>query len=265
MQHMRVDLPLLKAKRGWDDNHPTWLREWRAQWVNDASALFYAFAEPRNVHNLPEEKLRGRGWVHVLGWDLGFRDDMAKVVWAFHPDDACLYEAFSWKEPGASLEKCNALDEELHRRFNVCARVADTGGGGAMLVEEHSRRWPGHSYEAAKKTEKYAHVVLFNDDMRCGRVKVREGSPLHQEMATLPKDPDWPDEKAPREDPRFPNHCCDAGLYGWRRAYHFTHEHQEEKPAPGTPEAHEAEAKRMEERAVSEWQEEQDRPWWERG
>jgi hypothetical protein len=44
-------------------------------------------------------------------------------------------------------------------------------------------------------------------------------------MVQLPTDPDWPDpekpERPPSEDPRFPNHCCDAGLYAFRAAWHY--------------------------------------------
>lgn len=264
MQHMREDLPKLKAKRGWTDDSPTYRREWLAQWVNDSEALFYAFDETRNLHQHPEEYFRGPKWRHVLGWDLGKRDDMAKVVWAFREDDPCLYEAFSWSKPGASLDECAKIDKELDQRFNIGWRVADTGGGGAMLVDEYARRWPGAAYEAAKKTEKYAHVVLFNDGLRSGHVKLRDGSQLHLEMSTLPKDPDWPDEKAPREDPRFPNHCSDAGLYGWRRAYHFLHQPEEERPKPGTPAAYEAQAKAMEAADVQQANEAAEQPWWER-
>lgn len=263
LPHAAEELKALQVRRGWDDNHPTYLREWLARWVSDSGALFYAFDESRNLHHLPEEKLRGPGWVHVLGWDLGHRDDMGKVVLAFHPDSPDIFEAFSWKKPGAGLDECASIDEELHRRFNIIARVADTGGGGAMFVAEHARRWPGHFYEAAKKTEKYAHVLLLNDDLRAGRLKLREGSPLHQEMSTLPKDPDWPDEKVPREDPRFPNHCCDPALYAWRRAYHFFHEKEEVRPPPGSPEAHEAEAVRMEQAELRAFEQQSSQPWWE--
>lgn len=265
MQHMREDLPALKAKRGWDDKHPTYLREWLAQWVSDNSALFYAFDETRNLHTRPEAELRGPGWVHVLGWDLGSggaNDPMAKVVWAFHPDDPCLYEAFSWKDT-ALLEECNAVDRDLDKRFNLVGRVADTGGGGKLFVQQYARRFPGFPYEAAKKTEKYEHVILFNDDLKSSRIKLREGSELHQEMSTLPKDPDVAEELSAKEDSRFPNHCCDSGLYGWRRGFHFLHTPEEDAPPPGTPAAFEAEAKRMEEQHVAEHQQQAEQPWWE--
>src|SRR5690606_29067747 len=36
-----------KQEAGWDDDHPTWLREYRAKWVPDDSALVYAYARAK--------------------------------------------------------------------------------------------------------------------------------------------------------------------------------------------------------------------------
>jgi hypothetical protein len=261
--HAAEELARLKSKRGWTDEHPTYRREWLAQWVNDEGALFYAFHPDRNLHRRLERDLLGPGWIHVLGWDLGLRDDMAKVVWAFHAEERLLLEAFSWKEPGALLETCAALDADLFKRFNIVAQVADTGGGGALFVAEHSDRHPElPTYEAAKKPQKYEHVRLFNDELRSGRIQLREGSPLHAEMSVLPKDPDWPDEKVPREDPRFANHCCDAGLYAFRRAYPHLLEKPAAPPKAGSRELAEAEERRMEEQLIERVGSQQ-RDWWE--
>jgi len=119
-----------------------------------------------------------------------------------------------------------------------------------MYVEEIAMR-TGRQFEAAKKTEKYAHVRLFNDDLLSGFVKVQRGSPLEQELMTLPRDPDWPDpakpDAPPKEDSRFPNHCADASLYSYRRCWHYLHTDEVKKPQVGTKPWFDAEAKRMEE------------------
>jgi len=244
MAHMRVRLPELKAERGWADDNPTYLREWCGRWVDDPSALFYSgFDSSRNLHDIPEAELIGGDWAHSLGWDLGLRDHMALVAWAFHPGSPDLLEAYSWKASGVTSEVVVAEVRKLEARgYNFVGRVADTGGLGALVVEEVAQRFQ-MAFEAAKKTEKGAHVALFNDDLRVGRVKLRRGSPLAIEMAALPKDVDAPDTKWPVEDSRFANHCCDAGLYSWRRAYNWTHE-PDEAPAPriNTPEWFEAQA-----------------------
>lgn len=257
----RVELEALKKRRRWNNSSPTYVREWLAQWVNDWSALYYAFDERRNTFSLSEVKPWGPGWVHVLGWDLGARDDMALVVWGFHPSRPELYEAFSWKKPGALSEEVIGVVRGLEEkgvdgvRFNIVRRFADTGGGGKMYVDDVASR-TGMSFEAAKKTEKFQHVMLMNDDYRSGFIKLQVGSPLQEEVAALPKDPDWPPpekpEAPPREDPRFPNHCCDAGLYSWRGGWHYLHETEVAPPAPGTEEWMKAEARRMEQALLDE-------------
>jgi hypothetical protein len=160
------------------------------------------------------------------------------VVWGWNPKFPDVYEAFSWKKPGALIDEVMAQQKALEAKgFNFIARVADTGGGGRMFVEETMAR---HSvaFEAAKKSEKAEHVRLMNDEFLTGRIKVQRGGEYAAELVALPKDPDWDplSGKAPLEDPRFPNHLCDAGLYAWRRAWHFLYEESTTAPKPGSPE-----------------------------
>ena len=165
----------------------------------------------------------GAGWKHVLGWDLGFRDDMALVAWGWHPSKRELYEAASWAQSGAKAEEVMAQIERWEALgFDFVAKVADTGGGGRMYVEDVMSRY-SQVFEAAKKTEKVEHVRLMNDDFLSGRIKVQRGGSYAQELATLPKDPDWdPYSGKPHgEDPRFSNHLCDAALYAWRKALNY--------------------------------------------
>lgn len=244
-QHWRDWLTARKLKRRWADDNPTYLREYLGRWVNDFDALFYAFDPLRNTFTAGTGRGQvqpwGPGWLHTLGWDLGFHDDMALVVWGFHPSLPDLYEAFSWKEPKVQsasvvIDQIAALEA---RRFNLIKMVADTGGGGKMYVEDVQKRFP-YAFEPAQKTHKYDHVRLLNDDLRTGFVKLQQGSPLALEMAVLPKEDD-PDEeekaeKAPKEHPGFPNHCCDAGLYSYRGAMHFLHRDAPPKIIKQSPE-----------------------------
>lgn len=281
LPHARKEIERIKIRKGWDDAHPTYQREYLGKWVNDLSALFYAFDEKRNTFTLEEVKPWGPGWSHSLGWDLGSLDAMAITVWGWHPAYPHLYEAFSWKKPGALSQEIVAQIEQLeYRGFNIVKQVADTGGGGKMFVEEVMSRY-SQVFEAAKKTDKYDHVRLFNDELRTGRIMLQRGSLLAGEMAALPIEPDWlpyvqeredglaieatadaPPSSMPKEDPRYPNHNCDAGLYAWRAAYHFLHTLPDVQPIPGTPE-HE---KKLEDQFVDQINRninDRDREWWE--
>jgi hypothetical protein len=241
-EHWRAWLADRKAKRRWADDNPTYLREYLGRWVNDYDALFYAFDPVRNTFIPNPNRIEpwGPGWTHTLGWDLGFRDDMALVAWGFHPSLPNLYEAFSWKKPGASMDE--VMDQVIaleRRKFNLAQLFADTGGGGKMFVEEAMKRYP-YAWSAAKKTDKYDHVRFMNDDLRGGFLQLQAGSPYALEMAELPRadelDEDDKPEKAPTEHPGFANHCCDAGLYAYRGSMHYLHRDPPTKVAPGTKE-----------------------------
>lgn len=247
LPHALEELTAIKKKRRWTDENPTYVREWLARWVNDLGILFYKYDPVRNSY----EGITpiGPGWEHILGWDLGWRDDMALVVWGFHPAYRELFEVYSWKKPGAGAQEVMDQITELEAAgCNFIAKVADTGGGGRMYVEEVTARF-GVFFEAAKKTDKPEHVRLFNDDLLGGFVRLKPGSVYAEEISALARDLEWPPpdspEAPPREDPRCPNHCSDAGLYAWRRALHFLHRDEEPKAKPGSAEWQKKEEDRM--------------------
>jgi len=233
LPHLLGDALELKRKRGWGDDHPTWRREYLGEWVDDAGALFYKFSNDRNLHRKPIEELCAPGWMHSLGWDIGWNDDMALVIWAWHPRDRILYEAFSWKKSHIITDDVMSVINSISGKLNIVKQVVDTGGIGKVVAEEVRKRFGMH-FEPAKKTEKYEHAMLMSDDLTAGRIKLRDGSPLHLEMSVLPSDPDSPEGGGLKEDPRYPNHCCDAGLYAWRGARHWLYEPEEIRPRPGT-------------------------------
>lgn len=244
--------------KGWTIESPTYRREYLGQWVRDDGVLFYKFNDARNTFSLTDVQPWGDGWSHVLGWDLGFRDDMALVVWAWHPRERTIYEAASWAKAGARADE---VMEQIERweslGFKFIAKVADTGGGGRMYVEDVMSRY-SQVFEAAKKTEKVEHVRVMNDLLLSGLIKLQRGGSYAQELATLPKDPDWdPHSGKPQgSDPRFPDHRADAGLYAMRRA--LAHVDFTKAPEVETPDER---AEREDEERFAETK--QSREWWE--
>ena len=258
LPHAAAEMERLRKKRGWTIESPTYVREYLGRWVKDDGVLFYKFNEARNTFTLDEVVPWGPGWTHVLGWDLGARDDMALVAWGWHPSRRELFEAGSWKKPGASAEEVIEQMRAWERLgMNFIAKVADTGGGGLMTVN-HVQNHLHEVFKPAKKSEKLEHVRLMNDDFVSARIKTQEGSELSMEYAALPKDPDWDpfSGKPPEEDPRFPNHCTDGGLYSWREAQnHLDYQEKvEEEPL-------EDKMERLDEERLSK-EHENGREWW---
>ena len=201
----------------------------------------------------------------MLGWDLGAIDDMDIVIWGWHEDDPTLYEVFSWKKSGARSNEVLAVIEqqEKEKRLNLVKKVADTQGGGKMYVDEVMSRTQ-HLFTPAQKSNKYDHVRLMNDDLLTGRVKVRMGSPLQEELIGLMRDPDYDPrdpgykDKNPTEDASCPNHCTDAGLYSYREAWHF----MPRTIAPKQATVYEADA--YEEQAIRDFKKRSDTSWFDR-
>lgn len=237
LKEARVRLEQEKVRRRWTDDNPTYVREYLGRWVNDLTALYYPFDALRNTYEPGTVTPYGPGWNHTLGWDLGSRDDMALVVWGWHDDYEDLYEVFSWKKPGASADEVMATIDDVERRLglSLISQAADTGGGGKMYVEEVHRRYT-RRFTAAQKSQKYEHAKLFGDDLRTGHIKLIRDSDYAREISALLRDPDWKAEDLQgnpgpvEEDPRCANHCCDAGLYAWRDAYHFYRPVRESPP-----------------------------------
>lgn len=274
MPHIWKNFLAMKARKGWTDDNAIWVREYLGLWVDDPDALFYAFTEAQNVY----DQFPGvGGWAYVLGWDLGAGNDdeeeqdgeqhkekkgndpMALHVWAFSPKHPNLYEAFSWQDYDAGVEATMEKVDELEKRLGAFFReVADTGGGGKVTVNYVNRRYR-RKFKAAEKTGKHDAVRLMNDDLREGRIKGRRDSVWCQQVAALPKDPDDPT----KEHPSFANHVCDAALYSWREAAHYWGKTPAKQPKPGTADAANAEAARMEDDEDDDFTRESKREWWE--
>jgi hypothetical protein len=263
LPHLKAEVLEKKRQKKWADDNPTWLREYRGQWVNDLSALFYAWDPDRNSYGTQvsdRPRLQGsERWEYALGWDLGNPKNQALTLWSFTRHEEELYECFSqrgfdsWEDLAGCIRK---LEQDFGR---LTYKVADAGGLGGELIKEFGQKHGIH-FEHAKKTDKFAFVTEFNDELRRGVIKTLRGSELSNEYVTLPKDPE--DETQPAEG--YPDHCSDAALYAWRRAKHWQATPREDKPEPGTVEAMRAEADMDRKRTIQRLRQKQSRQWWKR-
>lgn len=248
-------------ENGWADDDPDLLREWYARWVREDARFVYA------LHAVPEHEIvyapvrlgadgfpdcaaaladlpgavDSRHYFTALGADLGTRDDFAFVVWAWSLKDPILYELASWKKPGLNYDQMAAHLHAVRAQLNLSMVVADAGGGGKPAVMGWSTRWVDRYRIAileAKKAPGYKPIAIkqMNTDIRCGRIKLRAGSPLMKEWSVHRWAPLRSAEGKEVEDPRTPNHCADGALYGFLESYH--HRYREPPPLvlPGTPE-----------------------------
>lgn len=241
-----------KRRRGWSDDHPSWRREYLGQWVSDASDLVYSFAHA-NVEGLctwrPDHETYGvtglsphdGPWHLLLGLDLGFVDDSALVLVAYSEQLKELRHVYDFKAPGMDAQ---AFCEEVLGIIEIYGMpemiVADFGGGGARMILETLNQRFGLSIQAAEKKQKNEYIELINGDFLSHKIKIIHGSDLSHELCGLQWDLSS-DAKhilartgRLREDPKCPNHLCDALLYIWRFSYHYYSRPGESAPEKGT-------------------------------
>lgn len=198
-----------KAARGWTEQTPAFLREYRGEWVRSDDELVYHYDPALNDYDaLPRVEH------HVLSMDVGYRDRTAFVVSAYGEYDPALYVVSAEAHGGMVPTDIATRIKALREQYRPEAIVMDCGALGLGYAEEF-RQKHHLPIEAADKREKLSAIEFLNGDMRRGLIKAKGDSPLVEEWRTLQYD-----DKG-KEDPHQRNDLADAFLYGYRRARHY--------------------------------------------
>lgn len=241
-------------RKGWDDSHPIFQREWLGKWTTDGDTLVYKWSRAKNHYDeLPTQKL-----MHVMGVDLGFDDAFTICVLGFSEETRRCYVVHQFKKAGLLPAQMAEEIKRVRAQFSPISIVADHGGLGKAICMEFQQRY-SIPLKPAEKSQKAAYIELINGDLLSGMVKIKEGSPLVNEMRVLQWDPDKPG----KEDERTPNDLCDAFAYSWREAKHYLGEDKPPAPEKDSAAYWEAEAKRMEEQEMEAFEGQSKQAWWE--
>ncbi len=191
------------------------------QWVIDDEKLVYRFGMERNIgKELP--KLAQDGWTFVLGVDLGWEDDNAFVLTAYHLHDPKLYVLSSFAKKKMEFDAVAAkIQEYLSDR--TCAPHKVVVDGANKQGVESMRARSAIPFEYADKQDKVSFIELCNSDLVQGKVvMLPPARQLWEEMAGLVWVTDGDKIRLPKkEHPNLANHRTDAFLYAWRMGYHF--------------------------------------------
>jgi hypothetical protein len=223
--------------------------------VTDKPAGWCDFAKA--ITDLPKRKKfnQQRQWMYAIGVDFGYHPDpMAIVVWAFAHDTQDVYELFSWK-----ATKVNTDDQGLyiakvwHELDNVVVLVGDPAGKQDDFEVWKTRM--GLPIDEANKRGKNTLEEFLADDVRRGRVHLRRGSPLYDEMkhlVYLPLKPGKTREVAKHrragDGKVHGDHVCDAARYAYAALTHYMSKLPKDPADKGTPEAFAEEAEKIEKR-----------------
>ncbi len=241
---------------GWSESNPTYLREYKGQWIRDSSSLIYPKIPV--VQELPADD----EWEYVLGLDLGYIDSTAFVICAYSTASGRLVVVESFKKTKLLPSDVAQIVSDLESQFRFETIVADAGGLGKAYVAEMTERW-SLKIKSAEKREKRAYIELLAGDMATGVASIIDdyNGALLDELHAL----QWDDHRlAPHE--RCEDHLADAYLYAWR----WCHQYWRDEILPERPKAGSVEYYRALEDQIEEEQEEQldkslDADWWDEG
>lgn len=229
-------------EKGWDETNPTYLREYCAQWVYDASALVIQYNPARNhFDRLPSTSFK---WSYILGVDIGFNDADAFSVVAFNKGlkSAYLVEELLEREQGVT-ELAETV-ASLSKRYEFDQIVMDAGGLGKKIAEELRKRF-ALPIQAAEKSRKLEYLELLNDALRTGRFFAKQDSVFASDANRLQWDMDrsTPDKLVISD--KFHSDIIDSTLYAFRESTHWLFEPEPERAIQGIPAWYREEEDRM--------------------
>jgi hypothetical protein len=235
----------LKRRKGWDDRNPTFLREWKNEWVLDYESLLVKYEEAKNHYDvLPTVR-----WNYILGIDLGLKDSdaLAVIGWSESlPDIYLVEEVLTANQDITSL--VHSI-ESLQSKYDISKMVVDTGGLGAKIAEEIIRR---HHIpvQAADKARKFENVQFLNDWLRSGKFKAKRDSRFAQDSYQVQIDYEktTPDRLVVKKG--FHSDIIDAVLYAFKESPAFTYMAPKPVPKLHSPEWFKEEAEEMERTTV---------------
>jgi hypothetical protein len=243
VEQWNEDIARFKAQTPNIEEVPWFIQQYLGRWVVDTSKLVYRYLEGRNdFSTLPAFKGERGRWHYALGIDLGYEDDSAFVVAAYHDFDRTLYFLESEAEKRLDITDVANKAKGYALRYDLDAMVID--GANKQAVEEMRRR---HDLPliAADKTGKADFIELMNAEFIKGQIKLDpakcEG--MTDEYSGLI----WDERSSKKEEhPACPNHRADAALYSWRHCYQYLSTAQDtDPPEAGSPEWMAAEVARM--------------------
>jgi hypothetical protein len=213
------------------------------QWVIDTEKLVYKFNQDKNIFD-KRPSLRPDGWSYVLGVDLGYEDDSAFVLCAFHENDPILYIISTYNKKHMDITDVANKIKEYMASHMIGKIIVD--GSDKQSVEEMRRRH-GVPLEAAEKPGKADFIELLNAELIQAKILINNKCTnlINELLGLIWKSTGDVIDIPRKEHPSLPNHLCDAFLYAWRYCYSYMSEPIVKKPVIGTRAWQDAENAKM--------------------
>jgi hypothetical protein len=248
----------IKAKREWDDENPTYLREYCNRWVLDLQSLLIKYNPDINHYDKLPKLPQGGKWHYITGVDFGLKDSdaLGTIAWAESTDEIYLVD-----EQLATDQDITDIGEQINavrKRFNPDKLPTDEGALGKKIAEELRRRL--HiPLTPADKTRKMENVALLNDWLRRGKFKAKRDSQFAKDSYKVQIDWDKsrPDKIVVKSG--YHSDIIDAVLYAFKESPAFTYQAPKKEPKYGSKEWAIKQEQEMFEKELERMQEEQER------
>lgn len=245
------------SEKGVDKDDPSIQRQYFARWIKSTENIVYKFDEKVNGWDgvLPD----GYHYQYIMGIDTGFDDPDAIVIWAFSNELPDLYLVEEHKRNQVDITAMAEQIKELDKKYKCIKKIIDGQGGPAKKMVEELKRRHGLNLVAAEKTQKMEFIALMNEDFRKGFIKANKKKTPYtwDEWSTLLMEQEG--ENKPKEKHQFDNHLCDAALYAWREARHYTYRPKKPKPEVGSPQYYDEQLKNYEQELIRKMRNNRDR------
>lgn len=243
----------LKKRKAWDDNNPTYLREYKGLWVLDVDSLLIKYREETaHFETMPAGK-----WQTIMGIDIGWRDADAIAILAWCGSDPTTYLIEEKITSGQGLSELAEQVRALSNKWQCVKLVIDEGGLGKKLAEEIRRR---HRIpvQPADKARKFENIAFLNDALRNGTFKAPKSSQFAQDSFRVQVDLDktTPDRLVVKKG--FHSDIIDAVLYAFKESPAYTYQAPEKALAYKSKEWAEAQVTDMERAAEEYWKRQQE-------
>jgi len=236
-------------------NDPSFRRNWCNEWVDSDGERVYRFSYERNGVKDWETRT---GDHYVLGIDLGWHDHTAFSLITWSERHGKVVELESHREREMLLDAVAARVRMYIEEYPGLHIVGDPDKRQAF--EELRQRYDLPLAPADKQDKRYW-IDQINNDMHAGSILIAEAenSAHVEEMVDL----NWIRRRSGKyfEDPSKTNDCCDAFLYAFKYAYHFTHREPEPAARLTDRQIWEKEAAEMEAEAEAAYLRGQSGPW----
>lgn len=236
--------------QGWDEQNPTYLREWCGKWVMDADSLLIHYsADKSHYENLPPSQ-----WDYILGIDLGYVDADALAVLAHSDASESTYLVEESVLPKQGLTELVADIQRMQSRYPISKMMIDEGGLGKKIAEELRRRYQ-IPVQPADKARKMENIAFLNDALRAGRFKAKSTSRFAQDsyLVEIDREKSTPDRIKVKDT--FHSDIIDAVLYAFKESYAFSYQAKIKAPTYGSQAWADQEVTEMERAAEVYWRE----------